>query len=188
MSRLKKRYEKEIKPALLSQFHLSNPNSCPKLKKVVLTMGVGSAATDPKEIERAQEDLKVIAGQLPVRRKAKKAISSFKLRKGQEIGLMVTLRGERMYEFLDRLFSIVLPRLRDFRGLPLSSFDGRGNYSLGLTEQILFPEIDYGKIDKVRGLAVTIITNAKDNERAQQLLALLGMPFEKETIKDKKDR
>jgi len=183
MIRLKEKYEKEIKPELLKQFNLKNSLSAPKLEKVIVTMGVGLAAQDEKEIERAQQDLELIVGQRAMRRKAKKAISSFKLRKGQEIGLKVTLRGEKMYSFLDKLFSIVLPRIRDFRGLPESSFDGQGNYSLGLTEQIIFPEIDYGKIDKIRGLGITIVTNTKDRSRAQALLKMAGMPFEKSVEK-----
>jgi len=180
MNRLKEKYKKEIKPLLTKEWELGNGLACPVLSKVVVSMGVGEAAEDRGKVEKPAADLMVITGQKATLRKAKLSVSGFKLRKGAAIGVMVTLRGERMYGFCDKLFSIVLPKLRDFRGVKRSAFDGRGNYNLGLSEHVVFSEIDYGKIDKVRGLAVTFVTTCGDDEKAMRLLSLLGMPFEKE--------
>lgn len=178
MSRLKERYEKEIVPKLINEFGY-NVMRVPRLEKIVLNIGVGEAVKNPKAIESAQRDLMAISGQYPVITKAKRSISAFKLRKGMPIGVMVTLRGKRMYDFFDKLVNAVLPRIRDFQGVPTHSFDGRGNYSLGIKEQLVFPEIDYDKIDKVRGLEITIVTTAKKDEEARRLLELLGMPFQR---------
>jgi large subunit ribosomal protein L5 len=177
MSRLKDRYNDEIRPALVRKFEYSSVMEAPKLTKVTLNMGVGEAKQDSKMLEAAQEQLAIIAGQRPSVRRARKSVAAFKLREGMPVGLSVTLRGERAYEFLDRLASIALPRLRDFRGLNPRSFDGRGNYSLGIREQVIFPEIDYDAIDQVRGLDVTITTTAKTDREAFALLDALGMPF-----------
>lgn len=177
MNRLKERYEKEIRLALMKELKLKNIYEVPKVKKVIVASGVGSAATSKKDLEGALSDLSLITGQKPVACKAKKSISAFKVRKGQEIGVKVTLRGERMYAFLDKLFNLVLPRVRDFQGLPLDSFDGQGNYTLGVREQIVFLEIEFGKIYKVRGLQITIVTNTHNNEQARLLLQKLGLPF-----------
>jgi large subunit ribosomal protein L5 len=177
MARLKTRYEDEIRPALIERFGYSTPMQAPRVQKVTLNMGVGEAKQDSKMLEAATEQLATIAGQRPSVRRARKSIAAFKLREGQPVGLSVTLRGERSFEFLDRLMSIAIPRIRDFRGLNPRSFDGRGNYSLGVREQIIFPEIDYDAIDQVRGLDVTITTSAQSDEEAYALLEALGMPF-----------
>jgi large subunit ribosomal protein L5 len=180
MARLKDRYNDEIRPALVRKFGYSSIMQAPKLEKVTLNMGVGEAKQDSKMLEAAQEQLATIAGQRPNVRRARKSVAAFKLREGMPVGLSVTLRDERAYEFLDRLTAIALPRLRDFRGLNPRSFDGRGNYSMGIREQIIFPEIDYDSIDQVRGLDVTITTTAETDEEAFALLDALGMPFARE--------
>ena len=177
LPRLKQRYREEIIPALQSEFEIANIMQVPGLTKIVVNMGVGEAARDSKLIEGAVKDLTAITGQKPQVTKARKSIAQFKLREGMPIGAHVTLRGDRMWEFLDRLLSLALPRIRDFRGVPDKSFDGRGNYSLGLREQLAFPEIDYDKIDKLRGLEVSIVTTARTDEESKRLLQLLGMPF-----------
>lgn len=176
-SRLKQRYIEQIAPQLMREFHYHNPMQVPRLEKIVLNIGLGEAIQDPKALEAATSDIALISGQCPVTTKAKKSIAGFHLRQGATIGVMVTLRGERMYHFLDKLVNVVLPRIRDFQGTPQNSFDGGGNYSLGLREQIFFPEVDYDKIDKVRGLQVCIVTTARSNEESRRLLELLGMPF-----------
>src|SRR5215203_5539466 len=180
MARLKDRYSEEIRPALIERFGYSTPMQAPRLVKITLNMGVGEAKQDSKMLEAAQEQLATIAGQKPNIRRARKSVAAFKLREGMPVGLTVTLRDERAYEFLDRLVSIALPRLRDFRGLSPRSFDGRGNYSMGIREQIIFPEIDYDNIDQVRGLDVTITTTAQTDAEAFALLDALGMPFARE--------
>jgi len=180
MARLKDRYNDEIRPALVRKFGYSSIMQAPKLEKVTLNMGVGEAKQDSKMLEAAQEQLGTIAGQRPNVRRARKSVAAFKLREGMPVGLSVTLRHERAYEFLDRLTSIALPRLRDFRGLSPRSFDGRGNYSMGIREQIIFPEIDYDAIDQVRGLDVTITTSAATDAEAFALLDALGLPFSRE--------
>ncbi len=177
--RLLKRYKEEIIPALMKRFGYKNVMQVPRLEKIVLNMGVGEAVQDVKELDRAMEDLAIISGQKPRYNTAKKSISNFKLRKGMKIGASVTLRGQRMYEFLDRFISLAVPRIRDFRGLPDKSFDGRGNYSVGVREQIIFPEINVDKIDKIRGLNITFVTTAKTDEEAYELLKALGMPFKR---------
>ncbi len=177
MARLKDRYNEQIRAALVRKFEYSSAMQAPKLEKVTLNMGVGEAKQDSKMLEAAQEQLATIAGQKPNIRRARKSVAAFKLREGMPVGLSVTLRDERAYEFLDRLVSIALPRLRDFRGLNPRSFDGRGNYSMGIREQVIFPEIDYDAIDQVRGLDVTITTSAKTDAEAFALLDALGMPF-----------
>jgi large subunit ribosomal protein L5 len=179
-ARLKERYESEIKPDLVKRFGYSTPMRAPRITKITLNMGVGDAKQDSKMLEAATEQLATIAGQQPSVRRARKSIANFKLREGMPVGVAVTLRGERSYEFLDRLMSIAIPRIRDFRGLSPRSFDGRGNYSLGIREQIIFPEIDYDSIDQVRGLDVTITTTAGSDEEAFALLMAFGMPFSKE--------
>src|SRR5215470_17510146 len=176
-ARLKERYAKEIAPALAKEFGYKNPMRVPKLEKIVINMGLGEAIQNAKIIDSAVNDLMTISGQKPVITKAKKSIAAFKLRQGMSIGAMVTLRGAHMYDFLDRLMNLALPRLRDFRGVSRRSFDGRGNYSLGLREQIIFPEIDYDKVDKIRGLEVAIVTSAPDDAQGYALLKRLGMPF-----------
>ncbi len=176
-ARLREIYEKEARPLLIKEFGYKNPMQVPKVEKVVLNMGLGEAIQNIKVLESAQGELKAMAGQKPVVTKAKRSIAAFKLRDGMPIGCMVTLRGERMYHFLDKLFNIALPRVRDFRGVSPKAFDGRGNYSLGIKEQIIFPEIDYDKIDKIKGLNVTIVTTAKTDEEGRSLLKALGMPF-----------
>jgi large subunit ribosomal protein L5 len=176
-ARLKDRYEQEIKPALIERFGYSSSMQAPKIEKITLNMGVGEAKQDSKAIDAATEQLATIAGQKPNVRTARKSIANFKLREGMPVGLAVTLRGERQYEFLDRLTSIAIPRIRDFRGLNPRSFDGRGNYSMGVREQVIFPEIDYDAVDQVRGLDVVITTTAKTDEEAFALLEALGMPF-----------
>jgi len=179
MARLRDKYREDIVQSMMSEFGYSNVMQVPKLQKIVLNIGLGEAVQNAKAIDAAVGDLTQIAGQKPVVTRAKKSIAAFKLRAGMPIGAMVTLRGERMYEFLDRLVAIALPRVRDFRGVSPNSFDGRGNYTLGVREQILFPEIDYDKIDKTRGLEMSIVTTARTDEEGRRLLALLGMPFAK---------
>jgi large subunit ribosomal protein L5 len=177
VARLKERYENEIRPQLKDELELSSVMQVPRVTKVTLNMGVGEAKTDAKALDAALEELTLIAGQQAQVRRAKKSIASFKLREGMPVGARVTLRGTRMYEFLDRLTSIALPRIRDFRGLDPGSFDGRGNYSIGIREQIIFPEIDYDKVPSIRGLDVTITTSAQTDEHGRALLGALGMPF-----------
>ena len=177
--RLKEKYFAEVLPALLKEFGYSNVMQAPRLQKVVVSIGMGEAITNPKALEAAEKDLSTIAGQHPVTTRSKRSISAFKLRTGMPIGMKVTLRGDRMYHFLDRLYNVVLPRLRDFQGISAESFDGRGNYSLGMKEQIDFPEVDYDKVDKLRGLEVTIATSARTDDEARRLLELMGMPFRK---------
>jgi large subunit ribosomal protein L5 len=179
-TRLQEYYENEVVPALIQRFGYKNRMQVPKLEKVVLNMGVGEAVLNAKVIENAVEDLTRIAGQRPSIRRARKAVSNFKLRQGVPIGCAVTLRRSRMYEFLDRFFNFSVPRIRDFRGLSLRSFDGRGNYTVGIQEQIIFPEIDYDQIDKIRGLDVTLVTTASTDEEAFELLNEMGMPFQKQ--------
>jgi large subunit ribosomal protein L5 len=175
--RLKEQYENEIRPALKDELGLSSIMQVPRIEKITLNMGVGEAKTDAKQLDAAMDELTIIAGQRPQIRKARKSVAQFKIREGMPIGAKVTLRGARMYEFLDRLVSIALPRIRDFRGLNPRSFDGRGNYSLGVREQIIFPEIDYDAIQQVRGLDVTITTSAETDEQARALLQAFGLPF-----------
>lgn len=177
MARLKEKYKKEIAPALAKEFGIENPMAIPKIEKVVVNMGIGEAIANSKILDTAVEELKSVTGQRPVVTKAKKSIAAFKLRQGMNIGTMVTLRGERMYEFLDRLISVALPRVRDFRGISGKAFDGRGNYTLGIREQLIFPEIDFNKVDKTRGMNISIVTTAKTDEQARSLLKALGMPF-----------
>lgn len=177
MPRLKDKYLNEVVPALKEQFKYANPMMVPKIEKVVLNMGVGEAVGDAKALDGAVRDLTMIAGQKPMVTRAKKSIAAFKIRQGMAIGAKVTLRGDRMWEFLDKLINVALPRIRDFRGVSSKSFDGRGNYSLGLREQLIFPEINYDEIDKVRGLEVVIVTTAPSDEEAYALLRNLGMPF-----------
>lgn len=177
MSRLRDKYKQEVVPALIKEFQYTNPMQVPALHKVVINMGVGEATQNAKALDGAVKDLTAISGQKPIVTKAKKSIAQFKLRAGMSIGCSVTLRGERMYEFLDKLMNLALPRLRDFRGVSPASFDGRGNYTLGLREQVVFPEIEYDKIDKVRGLEICIVTTARNDEEGRRLLQLLGMPF-----------
>jgi len=178
-ARLKELYQKEISKKLKDEFSIGNVMAVPKLEKIVLNMGMGEAVANPKIIDSAVDELTIIAGQKPVVTKAKKSIASFKLREGVAIGTMVTLRGARMYEFLDRLISIALPRVRDFRGVPTRAFDGRGNYTLGIRDHLIFPEIDMTKVDKAKGMNITIVTTAKNDEQARFLLRELGMPFAK---------
>ncbi|WP_206830595.1 50S ribosomal protein L5 [Alicyclobacillus fructus] len=177
MARLLEKYRNQVVPALMKQFNYKNPLEVPRLEKIVINMGLGEATQNPKVIDAAVEDLRAISGQQPVVTRAKKSIAGFRLRQGMPIGVKVTLRGERMYHFLDKLMNLALPRVRDFRGVSPRSFDGRGNYTLGLREQLIFPEIDYDKIDKVRGLEVVVVTTAKTDEEARALLTELGMPF-----------
>ena len=180
MSRLKERYRKEVIPALIERHGYKNIMQVPRLEKVVLNIGLGEAIQDAKALEAAEGDLAAISGQHPVITRAKKSIANFKLRSGMPIGLKVTLRGERMYHFFDKLVNAVLSRVREFQGVSPNSFDGRGNYTLGLKEQLIFPEVDYDKIDKVRGLEISIVTTAKTAEEGRHLLELLGMPFAKD--------
>ena len=179
MNRLEQKYVETVKPSLMKEFGYKSVMEAPKLEKVVLNMGVGDAIANPKLLEEAVEEMTLISGQKPVVTKAKKSIANFKLREGMSIGCKVTLRGQRMYEFLDKLFNIDLPRVRDFHGVSKTAFDGRGNYTLGVKEQLIFPEIDYDKVNKVRGLDVVIVTTAKTNKESYALLKELGMPFEK---------
>jgi large subunit ribosomal protein L5 len=175
--RLKERYQSEIAPAISKEFEIKNPMAVPRLEKIVINMGMGEAIANAKILDTAADELRAITGQKPVITKAKKSIASFKLRQGMPIGVMVTLRGDRMYEFLDRLVSIALPRVRDFRGVSPKAFDGRGNYTLGIREQLIFPEIDFNKVDKTRGMNISIVTTARNDEQARSLLKSLGMPF-----------
>ena len=177
MARLKERYQKDIAPAIAKEFGITNPMAVPRLDKIVVNMGMGEAIANAKVLDTAVEELKAIVGQRPVITKAKKSIASFKLRQGMPIGVMVTLRGERMYEFFDRLVSVALPRVRDFRGVSPKAFDGRGNYTIGIREQLIFPEIDFNKVDKLRGMNISIVTTARNDEQARALLKSLGMPF-----------
>lgn len=176
-SRMKENYRNNIVPALMKKFNYSNTMEVPKLEKIVINMGVGEAKDNPKALEGAVQDMTIISGQKPIITKAKKSIANFKLREGMQIGCKVTLRGEKMYDFADRLISLALPRVRDFRGVSADSFDGRGNYALGIKEQLIFPEISYDKIDKVRGMDIVFVTTAKTDEEALELLTLMGMPF-----------
>jgi len=178
--RLKERYEKELVPALVQMLGLKNVMEAPRLEKIILNIGLGEALENAKAIDAAVEDLSLISGQRPVVTKARKSIANFKLREGRTIGTKVTLRGERMWSFLDRLMNVALPRVRDFRGVSPDSFDGRGNFSLGFREQLIFPEITYDNIDKIRGFEVTIVTTADNDEAGRALLSLLGMPFRSE--------
>src|ERR671922_489615 len=180
MARLKDRYEQDIRPALIKRFGYATPMQAPKVEKITLNMGVGDAKQDSKVLEAASEQLATIAGQRPSVRRARKSIAQFKVREGMPVGVSVTLRRERAYEFLDRLMSVAIPRIRDFRGLRATSFDGRGNYSMGVREQIIFPEIDYDQIDQIRGLDITITTTARTDEEAYALLDAFGMPFSRE--------
>ena len=180
MNRMKERYQTELVPALKESLSLENTMQVPQIKKVVINIGMGEALDNPKALDAAVSDIEQITGQKPVITKAKTSIANFKLREGRAIGVKVTLRSERMWSFLDRLINIVLPRVRDFRGVSRDAFDGRGNYTLGLREQLIFPEIEYDKIDKVRGMEITIVTSAKNDEQAAQLLEMLGMPFRKD--------
>ena len=177
MARLRSHYEKVVKPALVEKFRYENAMAVPRLEKIVINMGVGEATQDAKKVEAAVAELTAISGQKPVVTRAKKSIATFKLREGMVIGCKVTLRQDRMYEFLDRLVTIALPRVRDFRGVPGKSFDGRGNFSMGLKEQIVFPEIDYDKVGSIRGMDITICTSARTDEEAKALLAAFEMPF-----------
>jgi large subunit ribosomal protein L5 len=176
-TRLKERFDREVGPALQKEFGYKNRMQLPTINKIVINIGLGEAISNAKAVDAAVNDLKIIVGQKPVVTKAKKSISQFKVRAGMEIGAMVTLRGERMWEFLDRLTSIALPRIRDFQGVSPRSFDGRGNYTLGLREQLVFPEIDYDKVDRLRGMEISIVTTARSDEEGRRLLQLLGMPF-----------
>ncbi|OFW07873.1 MAG: 50S ribosomal protein L5 [Acidobacteria bacterium RIFCSPLOWO2_02_FULL_59_13] len=177
MSRLQEKYRGEIAPALQKEFSYANPMAIPKLHKIVVNIGVGEATQNIKLLDAATQDLTLITGQKPVPHRARKSIAAFKLRQGMPIGCSVTLRGRRMYEFLDRLLNITLPRVRDFRGLSAKSFDGRGNYTIGIRDQLVFPEIDYAKVDKMRGMNITLVTNATTDEEARSLLRHLGVPF-----------
>ena len=177
--RLKERYEQEIVPALMKEFQFDNVMRVPKVNKVVLNIGLGEAISNAKAMESAEKDMATISGQHPIVTRSKRSIAAFKLRTGMPIGMMVTLRDRRMYEFLDRLVSVVLPRIRDFRGVSRTSFDGKGNYSLGFKDQLMFPEIDYDKVEKPRGFQVTIVTTARSDEEGRRLLELMGMPFVK---------
>lgn len=179
MTRLKEFYEKEIVDSMMKKFGYTNKLQVPKLEKIVINMGVGEAKENPKALEGALKDMEIIAGQKPVITKAKKSIANFKIREGVQIGCKVTLRASRMYEFADRLINLALPRVRDFRGVNPNAFDGRGNYALGIKEQLIFPEIEYDKIDKVRGMDVIFVTTANTDEEARELLTLFGMPFSK---------
>ncbi len=179
MNRLKERYINEIKPSLVKKHGYTSAMQIPRLEKIVINLGVGEAVSNPKALDEAVADLTAIAGQKPVVTKAKKSIANFKLREGMPIGCKVTLRGEKMYEFMDKLVSVVLPRVRDFHGVSATAFDGRGNYTLGVKEQIIFPEIQYDKVNKVRGMDIVVVTSAKTNEEAKDLLTELGMPFVK---------
>lgn len=180
MSRLKERYQNEVAPAMVKAFSLRNQMQIPRIGKVVINIGVGEALDNAKALEAAVSDLTTITGQKPIQTKARKSIANFKLREGRIIGTKVTLRGQRMWDFLDRLVNVALPRVRDFRGVSPNAFDGRGNYTLGLRDQLIFPEIEYDKIDKLRGMEVTIVTTAQNDEQARSLLQLLGMPFRKD--------
>jgi large subunit ribosomal protein L5 len=179
LSRLKDRYKNEIVPALVEKFNYSSVMAVPKVEKIVVNMGVGDAVSNVKALDKAVEELTQITGQKPLITKAKKSIAGFKLREGMPIGAKVTLRGERMYDFLDKLVSVSLPRVRDFRGISKKAFDGRGNYTLGIKEQLIFTEVDYDKVDKVRGMDIVVVTTANTDEEARELLTQMGMPFQK---------
>ena len=179
MNRLKEKFQKEISPALVSKFNYKSVMEVPKVEKIVVNMGVGDAVQNSKSLDVAVDELMQITGQKPVVTKAKKSIAGFRLREGMPIGAKVTLRGERMYQFLDKLISVSLPRVRDFRGVSKKAFDGRGNYTLGVKEQLIFPEIDYDKVSKVRGMDIVIVTTANSDEEARELLTQIGMPFQK---------
>jgi large subunit ribosomal protein L5 len=178
-SRLKEKYQKEVVPGLQKEFNYKNPMQVPAVNKVVINIGMGEAIQNAKAMDAAVSDLATITGQRPVITRAKRSVATFKLREGMQIGCMVTLRGDRMYQFLDKLMNVALPRLRDFQGVSADAFDGRGNYTLGLREQLVFPEIDYDKVDKVRGMEVSIVTTARTDEEGRRLLKLMGMPFKK---------
>lgn len=180
MNRMKERYQNEVMPAMMKALNLQNTMEAPRVQKVILNIGMGEAMDNPKSLEAASSDVAAITGQKPVITKARKSVANFKLREGRAIGVMVTLRGEKMWSFLDRLMNVVLPRVRDFRGISREAFDGRGNYTLGLREQIIFPEIEYDKVDKVRGMEITIVTTARNDDQAAVLLEMLGMPFRKD--------
>jgi large subunit ribosomal protein L5 len=177
--RLKEKYNKEVVPALKEQLALGNVNEVPRMEKIVVNMGVGAAVQDTKQLDAAVEDMRLITGQAPTITRAKKSIAGFKIRQGMPIGAKVTLRGDRMWEFMDRLLATAIPRVRDFRGLNPSSFDGRGNYSMGVTEQLIFAEVDYDKVDRVRGMDITFVTTGKTNEAAKALLDAFGFPFKR---------
>lgn len=177
MSRMQEMYKAKVAPALMEKFSYKSTMQIPKLEKIVVNIGMSDAKDNPKVIDAAMNDLALITGQKPVVTKARKSVANFKLREGMSIGCKVTLRGEKMYEFLDRLFNVALPRVRDFRGINPNSFDGRGNYSLGIKEQLIFPEIDYDKIDKIRGMDIIVVTTAQSDEEARELLSLMGAPF-----------
>jgi len=177
VARLKDKFSTEVAPAMMEKFGYKNVMQIPKIEKVVINMGVGEAVGNPKVLDAAVSDLTMIAGQRPVVTKAKKSIAAFKIREGMAIGTKVTLRGERMYQFLDKLLNVSLPRVRDFRGVSPRAFDGRGNYTLGIKEQLIFPEIEYDKVDKIRGMDIVIVTTAKSDEEAREMLKLMGMPF-----------
>lgn len=179
MNRLKEKYIKEVTPSLVEKFNYSSVMQTPKVDKIVINMGVGDAVSNAKNLDKAVEELALITGQKPLITKAKKSIAGFRLREGMPIGAKVTLRGERMYEFLDKLVTVSLPRVRDFHGVSKKSFDGRGNYTLGIKEQLIFPEVDYDLVDKVRGMDIVIVTTANTDEESRELLAQLGMPFQK---------
>jgi len=179
MNSLKERYKKEIVPLMMNEFSFSNIMEVPALQRIIVNIGMGEALDNPNSLDAAVKDLSAITGQRPVITKAKKSIANFKLREGRQIGVKVTLRGERMWALMDRLVNIALPRVRDFRGVSPDSFDGRGNYTLGIREQLIFPEVDYDSIDKIRGMEITFVTSAKNDEHAKALLAHLGMPFRK---------
>jgi large subunit ribosomal protein L5 len=183
MARLKEKFDKEIAPAMMKEFSVTNPMAVPHLHKIVVNMGVGEATQNAKVLDPAVADLNAITGQKAVITRAKKSIAAFKVRENMPIGAMVTLRGDRMYEFFDRLVNTALPRVRDFRGVSTKSFDGRGNYTLGLKDQLVFPEIDYAKVDKLKGMNITIVTTAQDDNQARSLLKHLGMPFRSATDK-----
>ncbi len=178
MEKLREQYEKEVVPALMKKFNYKSIMQVPKLEKVVINIGLGDIKDNPKSLDNAMNDLSIITGQRPVVTKAKKSIAAFKLREGAKVGCKVTLRKEKMYEFVYKLFNVALPRVRDFRGVSKNSFDGRGNYSMGVKEQLIFPEIEYDKIDKLRGMDIIFVTTAETDEEARELLTLLGMPFE----------
>lgn len=177
MSRMQDKYKSEVAPALMTKFGYKSTMQIPKLEKIVVNIGMSDAKENPKVIDAAMNDLALITGQKPIVTKARKSVANFKLREGMSIGCKVTLRAEKMYEFLDRLFNVALPRVRDFKGINPNSFDGRGNYSLGIKEQLIFPEIDYDKIDKIRGMDIIMVTTAKTDEEARELLSLMGAPF-----------
>jgi large subunit ribosomal protein L5 len=177
MLRMKERYRQEVAPALMKDFGYTSPMQVPRVTKVVVNVGVGEALNDAKALDNASRDISIITGQRPIVTRARKSIAGFKLREGRAVGIKVTLRGQRMYDFLDRLFNVALPRQRDFRGVSPDAFDGRGNYTLGLTEQLIFPEINYDTIDKLRGMEISIVTTAQTDEEGRRLLAMMGMPF-----------